>query len=76
MHNDVSCVFVRACVCVCVCVQLYHKANLDTKAVDMLQNAVSFCPSGIDDEFINLLSDLLITDKCYEETYKVGRACI
>ena len=51
--------------------QLYHCCHDNGQAVSVLQTAISLHPAAVDEETINILAELLVAAKSYQEAFQV-----
>ncbi len=61
------------CVCVCVCVmsQAHHALHETDVALHKLQEVLAQYPSWIDPEFLNICTELSLSNQQYQKVYEV-----
>lgn len=52
--------------------QLYHETKETHKAIEVLSSALEMHPESVDEELINILAELCIMTKTYQQVYDVG----
>ena len=63
---------VRSLLLLLHCVQLYHETKETHKAIEVLSNILEMHPESVDEELINILAELCIMTKTYQQVYDVG----
>ena len=53
------------------CFQLYHEAKETPKAIEVLANILNMHPEHVDEELVNILAELCIMTKSYQQVYEV-----
>lgn len=75
---------VRRCLTIPCCIsiivfcyaQLYHETKETHKAIEVLSNALEMHPECVDEELINILAELCIMTKTYQQVYDVGLSVV
>ena len=58
-------------ICIWPSLQLYYEVKDTPKAVEILGKALVSHPHLVDEELVNLLAELCISSKAYEQVYEV-----